>query len=82
MEATRPDSEHYHTGKIDVWAFADENFNIDEVIGFHRINAIKYIARYGKKNGYNNRDLEKAIVSLQKLIDLNTGQNQSERNEV
>lgn len=67
---SRVDSEHYHTGKIDVWAFADENFNEDEVIGFHRINAIKYIARYGKKNGKNINDLKKAIVSLNKLIEL------------
>lgn len=74
MKTERPDSEHYHAGKIDVWAFADENFNMDEVIGFHRINAIKYVARYGKKSGYNVRDLEKAIVSLQKLIELNKGQ--------
>lgn len=70
-KTNRPDSEHYHKGNIDVWSFADENFNRDEVIGFHRINAIKYITRFGKKNGYNNRDLEKAIVSLQKLIELN-----------
>jgi len=74
----RPDSEHYHEGKIDVWAFADENFNSDECIGFHRINAIKYLTRYGKKNGYNVRDLEKAITYIQKLIELN----QSEMKEI
>ena len=66
----RPDSAHYHTGSIDVWAFVDENFDQSEVIGFHRINAIKYIARYGKKNGKNINDLKKAITSLEKLIEL------------
>lgn len=66
----RPDSEHYHVGKVDVWTFADENFNEDEVIGFHRINALKYIVRYGKKGGYNVSDLKKAIVSLEKLVEL------------
>jgi len=69
-KSERPESSHYHTGKIDVWSFADENFVEDEVIGFHRINAIKYIARYGKKNGKNISDLKKAIVSLEKLIEM------------
>lgn len=68
--SNRPDSAHYHSGSIDVWTFADENFNEDEVIGFHRINAIKYISRYGKKNGKNINDLKKAITSLEKLIEL------------
>lgn len=66
----RPASNHYHTGSIDVWAFADENFSIEEVTGFHRINAIKYLTRYGKKDGYNRKDLEKAIVEIQKLLEL------------
>ena len=66
----RPESEHYHTGSIDVWMFADENFIEDEVIGFHRISAIKYIARYGKKKGKNIIDLKKAIAEIEKLIEL------------
>ena len=66
----RPASSHYHTGNIDVWAFADENFSLEEVTGFHRIDAIKYLTRYGKKDGYNRRDLEKAIVEIQKLLEL------------
>ena len=67
---SRPESDHYHTGGVDVWQFADENFSQIEVEGFHRINAIKYLARYGKKGGYNRKDLEKAIVSIEKLIEL------------
>ena len=70
MTNPRPDSAHYHTGTIDVWAFADENFDQSELVGFHRINAIKYITRYGKKNGKNINDLKKAITSLEKLIEL------------
>lgn len=77
----RPDSDHYHEGKIDVWAFADENFSLDECIGFHRINAIKYLTRYGKKNGYNARDLEKAIVYIEKLIELNKSKLEEMQNE-
>src|SRR5699024_6604466 len=69
LQNTRPESDHYHTGGVDVWQFADENFSQVEVEGFHRINAIKYLARYGKKNGYNRKDLEKAIVSIEKLIE-------------
>jgi len=66
----RPASEHYHSGRIDVWQFADENFELLERIGFHRINALKYIARFGKKKGYNHEDLDKAIVEIQKLKQL------------
>lgn len=69
-KAERPDSDHYHTGSVDVWRFADENFSQIEVEGFHRINAIKYLTRYGKKGGYNRKDLEKAIVSINKLIEV------------
>lgn len=65
---SRPDSAHYHEGSVDVWKFADENFSTEEVTGFHRINAIKYLTRYGKKGGSNRKDLEKAIVSIEKLL--------------
>ena len=73
MSDNRPASEHYHTGKIDVWAFADENYHLLERIGFHRVSALKYIARFGKKGGYNPIDLDKAIVELQKLKELTKG---------
>lgn len=66
----RPDSDHYHTGSIDVWQFAEENFSPEELLGFHRINAIKYIARYGKKNGKNPKDLEKAIACMKEILRL------------
>lgn len=64
----RPDSDHYHEGGIDVWQFADANFDYDELFGFHKINVIKYIARFGKKNGRNIRDLEKARAVLDEMI--------------
>lgn len=67
---SRPESDHYHTGSIDVWKFADENFSLEEVTGFHRIDAIKYLTRYGKKNGHNRKDLEKARVEIDKLLEL------------
>lgn len=64
----RPDSDHYHEGGIDVWQFADANFDYDELFGFHKINVIKYIVRFGKKNGRNIRDLEKARAVLDEMI--------------
>lgn len=65
---SRPDSEHYHTGGIDVWKFAEVNFDYDEVFGFHRIDAIKYLTRFGKKQGRNIRDLEKARAEIDEMI--------------
>lgn len=69
-EMNRPEAEHYHTGKIDVWTYGEENFSIDEVTGFHRMNVLKYVSRYGKKGGYNRTDLEKAKAYIEKLIEL------------
>lgn len=63
---------HYHTGNIDVWKFADENFSLEERNGFHRMNAIKYLTRFGKKSGYNLRDLDKVIDAVNKLKELHS----------
>lgn len=65
-----PASNHYNGGSvdhIDVIKFSQVNFSEDENIGFYRINAIKYLARYGKKNGYDTKDLEKALYYIEKL---------------
>lgn len=65
-----PASNHYNGGDpnhIDVIKFSNVNFTEQENIGFYRISAIKYIARYGKKNGYNPDDLEKALFYINKL---------------
>ena len=56
---------HYHTGNIDVIKFSEENFSNEELKGFYRMNAIKYITRYDKKNGIE--DLDKAIFYINKL---------------
>lgn len=68
--ALPPSSNHYNGGNpdhIDVLKFSEVNFTESENIGFYRISAIKYIARYGKKNGYNPEDLEKALYYINKL---------------
>ena len=74
VEETPPHSEHYHQGSIDVWEFADKFFNKEKVIGFHQINAIKYIARYGLKDGFNQKDLDKAIAEINKLKEITKGE--------
>lgn len=61
-----PHAEHY-TSDIDPITFAEANFSKEEMRGFFRINAIKYLARYGKKDGFNKADLEKAIYYINKL---------------
>ena len=53
-------SEHYSTTK-DGFQVQDmlRHLGIDK--DFCQANAIKYLARYGKKNGKNRKDLLKAI---------------------
>ena len=52
--------QHYST--------TDEGFQVQDILrhlninkGFCQANAIKYLCRYGKKNGYNRTDLLKAV---------------------
>lgn len=59
---------HYHKNGIDVIGFAEAQFSIEEQKGFHRINAIKYITRYDRKNGVE--DLQKAKFYIDKLIEM------------
>lgn len=55
-------NQHYvddrQTQLIDLF---DSDMDINELIGFLRINSVKYLKRFGKKEGYNERDLLKAI---------------------
>ena len=59
---------HYHKNGIDVIGFAEAQFSKEEQKGFHRINAIKYITRYDRKNGIE--DLNKAKFYIDKLIEM------------
>ena len=59
---------HYHKNGIDVIGFAEAQFSKEEQKGFHRINAIKYITRYDRKNGVE--DLNKAKFYIDKLIEM------------
>lgn len=58
---------HYTSGKIEVIDFIE-----DQKLDFHLGNVIKYVCRYGKKDGSNIVDLKKANWYLKRFIDLNS----------
>lgn len=62
---------HYHKNGIDVIGFSEKQFDKAELKGFHRINILKYVTRYDRKNGVE--DLMKAADYLSKLIHLELG---------
>lgn len=56
---------HYTDGKIEVIEFIE-----DKKLNFHRGNAVKYIARAGKKNkGKEIQDLQKAVWYINREIE-------------
>lgn len=59
---------HYHSGKIDPIKYSELAFGKEECKGFYRVNVIKYVSRYDKKNG--SEDLLKAKYYIDKLIEL------------
>jgi hypothetical protein len=59
---------HYHQNGIDVIGFSELQFNQDELKGFFRINVLKYVTRYDRKN--NVEDLKKSRFYLDKLIEM------------
>ena len=63
---------HYHKGGIDVLAFSEKQFSREEMKGFCRINILKYVTRYDRKNGLE--DLEKAKDYLDRLIQLESAE--------
>lgn len=56
---------HYNCGKIEVIEFIE-----DQRLGFNLGNAVKYIARAGKKSDKDVEDLEKAVWYLRRQIEL------------
>lgn len=60
-------SEHYASNnKIQVTEFIDAHCDSPD---FFRGCAMKYLARYGHKEGYNRKDLLKAVHYLVMMID-------------
>lgn len=66
--------DHYHKNGIDVIGYAELQFSKDELKGFHRINVLKYVTRYDRKNGVE--DLKKARNYLDMLIELESDTNE------
>jgi hypothetical protein len=55
---------HYNTGKIEVIEFIE-----DQNLGYHLGNAVKYVARAGKKDPEKTvEDLEKAVWYIRRKI--------------
>ena len=54
---------------IDVIKFSELQFDKKELQGFYRINVLKYVTRFDRKNKVE--DLEKAKFYINKLIELN-----------
>lgn len=67
LEEVEPSKPAHYDTAIDTIAFAKANFSREAVEGFMRINAVKYIQRYDKKNGVE--DIRKAIVYLNMLLE-------------
>jgi hypothetical protein len=59
---------YYWKGGIDVIGFAQLHFPKEQVKGFLRINAMKYLVRFDEKGGVD--DLEKAMNYTRMLKDL------------
>lgn len=61
--------DHYHSGGIDVFTYAEANDERAGLIGYHRWSAVKYISRAGKK-GSAHEDFKKAQVHIAELVRL------------
>lgn len=61
---------HYTDGQYECWDVMKDVFGKDELKAFCRLNAFKYIWRSEKKNGVE--DIRKAVVYINKLIELET----------
>lgn len=73
-KTTQP--SYYHNGSIDVIKFGEENFAKDELKGFYRMNVLKYVTRFDRKNGLE--DLDKAGYYLDKLKEIAKEENDDE----
>lgn len=70
---------HYHKNGIDVIGFSELQFEEKELRGFYRINVLKYVTRFERKNA-PLEDLLKAKFYLDKLIDIEKGRKNNDDN--
>lgn len=62
---------HYHKGGVDVIAFITPKISKEEMQGFYRVNALKYLTRAGNKEGEPiTQDLGKALYYLDRWKEL------------
>ena len=69
VEYSKPSKPAHYDTAIDTIAFAKANFTPEQVEGFMRINAIKYLQRAGKKDDKLS-DLNKCLSYVKMLIEL------------
>ena len=65
---TQVGGDHYKTAGVQPWDVVD-TWPIEQQIGFHRGNALKYVMRMGTKDE-NLREIRKAAHYLQKLVEV------------
>ena len=73
-------NQHYSTDGKGLQAM-DIFRNMDIDMDFSQANAIKYLMRYGKKQGRNEKDLYKAIHYIVLLLSSERGKQRVTRNE-
>lgn len=59
---------HYHEGGIDPFTYGEANLTSTEMLGFYKMNVIKYLTRAGKKDDMI-QDFKKAQKYMNKLVE-------------
>lgn len=63
-DALKPN--HYANGEFELFDMMEATYPKEQVVGFYKLNAIKYLTRYQQKNYIE--DLKKAMVYIKRLI--------------
>lgn len=58
---------HYAQGEFELFDMMEAVYPIEQVVGFYKLNAIKYLTRFEQKNGIE--DLYKALTYIKRLIE-------------
>lgn len=68
MEDKIKQPSHYKNGNKEVRVAIEDNFSLEETVGYYKGNIMKYVCRYEFKNGLE--DIKKAQTYLEFLIEL------------
>ena len=55
---------HYHKNNIDVIKFSELQFNKLELQGFYRINVLKYVTRFDRKNKVEDLEKKQSFILI------------------